>query len=300
MAFLVMSSGNLVGILVAPKRRGGLANGARVVIALALGGAAVVSPLWLPRDWAIVRTIFAFAFGAGFYRIIAVVRRPDGRTMASRALSVILPVVDARRLLRVPRTFRIGSVAIAAVEAVIAWLLFERVAAWPPTAPYAGVASVMRVLVGGASMYMIVQSCARSLEALLAALGIDAGNFHDAPIFARSVSEFWGKRWNRAVSLWLSDNAFRPIASRAGVAAGVMAAFVASALLHFVPIWVANGFHNAWVMATFFLLHGVIVLVESKLHVSRWPRAFGHVWTLAIFAATAPIFVEPMLEALGR
>jgi hypothetical protein len=52
-------------------------------------------------------------------------------------------------------------------------------------------------------------------------------------------------------------------------------------------------------MGAFFVIHGVVVVIEAKLGAARWPRAIGHVWTLGVFAITAPLFVEPLLQSLG-
>jgi hypothetical protein len=71
-------------------------------------------------------------------------------------------------------------------------------------------------------------------------------------------------------------------------------------VLHFVPIWIAYDWQHAVAMGAFFLLHGGIVIVESKLGVARWPRIAGRAWTLGLFAITLPLFVEPMLGSLGR
>lgn len=285
-----MSFGNLLGVLVAPHVRK-VASG-RAMLALALGSVSVLAPLCLSRDWPIARTVMAFGFAAGFLRVIQVVRHPAGTTMGGRALSVITLVIDPRRLVRTHRELRLDAFIAGIVETGLAFALF--------LAPYPHTLGVLRTLVGAVSAYLVVEGVARLIEGVVALAGVDAGPLHDAPIRARTVSEFWSRRWNRAIHVWLNEHAFRPTAIRLGGAMGVMAAFGASALLHLIPIWIACDFPHAIAMGSFFLLHGGIVIVESKLGVARWPRLLGHVWTLGIFAITMPLFVEPMLVSLGR
>ena len=282
-AFSLMSCGNLLGALVVARSR---------VLALLLSGMCVVSPIFLSRDWPIFRTVCAFGFAAGFLRVVQLARSTAGTTLGSRVLSTVFLVIDPRRgVARLPKTLRLGSFAAGIVEMGVAVALFL----WLDR-----LSGAARVLVGGTSAYFIVEGVARFVEGLVAAFGVDAGPFHDAPIRARTVGEFWSRRWNRAIHVWLNEHAFRPTAKRVGVALGVLAAFGASALLHAIPIWVAFDLRAGLVMGAFFLIHGVIVIIESRLGVARWPRFAGHAWTLGLFAVTAPLFVQPMLASLGR
>ncbi len=293
--FFVVSCGSLAGALVAPY---GKPSAPRATLALALSIAGVFAPRFLTREWPILRTVFAFAMVASLYRVIAIVRRPDS-PLLGRVLAATLPVIDARRVARVPRAFLPEAFIVGAVNVLLALALFRCAALVPPAAPYSGVPNALRTLVGGASAYFLVDGTARLLTAVSSGLGLDIGPLHDAPILARSVGELWGRRWNRSVHRWLDDNAFRPVAKRFGLGAGVMAAFVASAVLHLVPMWIAYNGRAAAQMGAFFFIHGVVVVLESRLRVARWPRALGHLWTLGVFAATAPLFVEPLLESMG-
>jgi hypothetical protein len=286
-AFIV-GAGNLVGALIAPTDR----RGVRTWIALVIGLASTVAARWIPRDWPVFRTVAAFALMAGYFRLIAIALRPAS-PMLGRVLAVTLPVVEPRRLATAPRAFRVDLFIAGVFEVAVAIFLFLSAKAYPHEA------FAMRTLVAGTSAYFIVDGTARLLEAITRAIGVDIGPLHDAPILARTVGEFWSRRWNRSVHAWLNEFAFRPVAKRFGVAMGVFAAFGASAVLHFVPIAVAYDARWACAMAAFFVIHGVIVVVEAKLGVARWPRALGHVWTLGIFAITGPLFVLPLLQSLG-
>jgi len=285
-----MAFGNLLGVLVAPRERKRAVL--RSALAIALGLVSVAAPLCLSRDWPIARTVMAFGFAVGFMRVIEVVRNPTGTTTRTRALAVIFLFIDPRRFVRVPRELRLDSLSSGIVESGLAVALF--------LAPYPSRPGVLRTVIGATSAYLVVEGAARLAEAFLALAGVRSGPLHDAPIRARTVGEFWSRRWNLAVHVWLNEHAFRPTAVRLGSAMGVMAAFGASAILHFVPIWIALDWQHAMVMGSFFVLHGGIVIVESKLGVVRWRRVLGHAWTLGTFAVTVPLFVEPLLASLGR
>jgi hypothetical protein len=286
-AFIV-GSGNLVGALIAPRDRAG----ARTWIALVIGLPSLVAAHWIPRDWPVFRTVAAVALTAGYYRLVAIALRPRS-PMMGRVLAVVLPVVEPRRVSSTPRSVRIDLLVAGAFEAAVAVFLFLCAKTYPRHMIW------MRTLVAGTSAYFVVDGTARLLEAVTSAIGVDIGPLHDAPILARTVGEFWSRRWNRAIQAWLNEFAFRPVAKKHGVVMGVLAAFVASAVLHFVPLCVAYDWKWASAMGAFFLIHGVVVVIEAKLGVARWPRALGHAWTLGVFAITAPLFIEPMLQSLG-
>ncbi len=286
-AFIV-GSGNLVGALIAPRERGG----PRAWAALVLGLPSLVAAHWIPKDWPVFRTVAAIGLTAGYYRLIAITLRPRS-PMLGRAFSVALPIVEPRRVSSTPRTFRIDLVIAGAFETAAAVFLFQCAKTYPRDA------IAMRALVAGVSTYFIADGTTRLVEATTRAIGVDIGPLHDAPILARTVGEFWSRRWNRSVSAWLAEFAFRPAAKKFGVAIGVLAAFGASAVLHFIPICVAYDPKWACAMAAFFVIHGVVVVIEAKLGAARWPRAIGHVWTLGVFAITAPLFIEPLLQSLG-
>jgi len=284
--------------LVAPYTR---RSAARVVLAVALTFVAMAAPRVLGRADPIFVTVSAFALVASAFRVYAILIRPDS-TPRARLASTSLLLFDARRipnLPRVPRALRVDWLVTGLFELAVAVFLFVCCDWLPPAALYSR-ASMLRTFVAGASAYFVVEGTARVVEMLGVLFGYDIGTLHDAPIRARTVGEFWGRRWNRAVHGMLHDVAFRPVAKRFGATAGVMSAFVASAVLHFVPVIVAYDARWAIAMGAFFVAHGALVVAETKLHVARWPRALGHAWTLGWFAITLPLFVEPLLRSLGR
>jgi hypothetical protein len=249
--------------------------------------------VFLPREWAIVRTCVAFGVAGAFLRLIEIVRKPETFDLRQRVINVLAPFLDARRFQTGPTGICWSAFLTAAAELAVAIVLVILAGQTPPTHPYASLAALERTTIGGASCYLFVDATGRAVHALCLSCGLVVDKPHDMPILSRSLGEFWGKRWNRVVNKWLHDNTFRPVAVRAGISAGIFAAFALSGVLHFVPIALVCSVQAATWMLTFFLIHGVLVIAEAKLRIES--RAV----TIGAFLITSPLFVEPMLESLG-
>ncbi len=107
------------------------------------------------------------------------------------------------------------------------------------------------------------------------------------PLASRSLSEFWSRRWNVGFSEMISVAVHRPVRRYAGETAGLVAAFLASGLLHELAISlpVRAGFG---LPTLYFLLHGVLVGIER-----RFPRVTSRAWTLFWLIAPLPILFHP-------
>ena len=114
------------------------------------------------------------------------------------------------------------------------------------------------------------------------------------PAAARTLGEFWGRRWNLAFHVVVRERIFRPVARRWGPAAGVGATFLASGLIHDLLLSVPAG--GGWGLPTvYFALQGALVLAER-----RW-GAGGRVWTLGWVLGTSPLLFHPwFIDALIR
>jgi len=113
-------------------------------------------------------------------------------------------------------------------------------------------------------------------------------------VAARSLGEFWGRRWNLAFTAVARDRIFKPVARRWGAGWGTMATFAFSGLLHDLLISVPAG--GGYGLPTlYFLLQGGLVLAER-----RW-RIEGRAWALFWLAAPVPLlFHPPFLGAIIR
>jgi len=132
--------------------------------------------------------------------------------------------------------------------------------------------------------------------------GVDARPLFRAPLAARSLGDFWSRRWNLAFSEMTALGIYRPLSGRLGRRAATVAAFLASGLLHELAISlpVLAGFG---LPLSYFLLHGVLVLAERRLEregrpVHSW-GAWAHVWVLGWLVLPLPLlFHRPFLRGV--
>jgi hypothetical protein len=195
------------------------------------------------------------------------------------------PAVDARLL---------GGIALhAALLAlvVLALLHLPVQAGW--------LRSAWRLLLGAGLVYAAMEMATEGLRFAHRLAGIAVPPIQRTPILARGVGEFWSQRWNRPVSAWLHQYAFLPLAKRGRPLPALLAAFAVSAALHAWMYYAALGLRAALSVTAFFLLQAPIVLLETKLRVSRWPRPAAHAWTLSWLLLTSPLFVAPLLRGLA-
>ena len=154
--------------------------------------------------------------------------------------------------------------------------------------------------------------------------GVDAKPIMDAPLRSKSVSEFWGRRWNAAFNRLALDFVFRPLAGRLGgrsssdaakrsrgsstlhrrgrTKIATLAAFLASGLIHELVTSLPAG-AGYGLPTVYFLLQGIGLLTERAL-----PQIRSRIFTVVITAGPAfflfhPPFVRnvilPFMKAIG-
>jgi Membrane bound O-acyl transferase family len=129
--------------------------------------------------------------------------------------------------------------------------------------------------------------------------GVDAEPLMDFPIKASSLSDFWGRRWNRAFRDVAYAQIFRPLVGRVGVAWATIAVFIVSGLIHDLVISVPV--RGGWGGPTlYFVLQGVGLLAErSRLGLRL---GFGRgltgriVCVLFVVAPVGLLFHEPFVR----
>jgi alginate O-acetyltransferase complex protein AlgI len=126
--------------------------------------------------------------------------------------------------------------------------------------------------------------------------GVDVRPLFRAPLAARSLNDFWARRWNLAFSEMTALGIYRPLSGTLGRKTATLIAFLASGLLHelAISVPVEAGFG---LPMCYFLVQGVLVLAEGRLEragraVSRW-GVWAHVWVLAWLALPLPILFHP-------
>ncbi len=153
-----------------------------------------------------------------------------------------------------------------------------------------------RLFAGIILLYMLVEFLKDLVHFCFLASGAVMRPIHDTPIAARSLRDFWGKRWNRPVSAWLRRFVFLPLARQRRPDLGLLCACFVSGALHAWVALVALGAFAAFELAVFFGLQGVFILAEDRLHVDAWPVPLARAWTLAILLATSPLIICPYLR----
>lgn len=106
-----------------------------------------------------------------------------------------------------------------------------------------------------------------------------------SPLLADSLTDFWGRRWNRAFSDFATPVIFRPVARRFGTAAAGWAVFLFSGLVH--EMVISFPARAGWGLPTaYFLLQGAGVAAERRW---RFPPGtpLMRAWTVAVAAGPA-------------
>lgn len=126
------------------------------------------------------------------------------------------------------------------------------------------------------------------------------------PHMAASLSDFWGKRWNRAFQCLTKQYVFRPLTPHLGAVPALGISFLLSGLIHeFVITLPSGGGYGG--PTVYFLLQGFGVVAERSFHLKNH-RISARIWTLSMVLLPAgllfpPAFVRniilPMFTAWG-
>ncbi|BAS78598.1 Os02g0468100 [Oryza sativa Japonica Group] len=145
-------------------------------------------------------------------------------------------------------------------------------------------------------MYCFLDVVLPALGAAGVALGMEMEPQFDRPYLSASLRDFWGRRWNLVASAVLRAAVYDPVRARSGdPAAGVLAAFLVSGLMHEVVILYLTSRAPTGRVTAFFALHGVCVCAErwwcARQHKRearpQLPRAVAAPLVLGFVAGTA-------------
>jgi Membrane bound O-acyl transferase family len=140
--------------------------------------------------------------------------------------------------------------------------------------------------------------------------GVAAKPIMAKPILSRTLSEFWGKRWNLGFRQLAYDLVFQPLHKRIGVAGASLLVFLASGLIH--DLVISLPAHGGYGLPTgYFVLQGLGVTVERSSMGRRLGLQHGFTGWLFMLVFTAgpafwlfhPFFVTrvilPFMHAIG-
>jgi alginate O-acetyltransferase complex protein AlgI len=132
---------------------------------------------------------------------------------------------------------------------------------WPLVRGWVGLVGM--VLIAHFGSFHVVSLVWRSL-------GVDAVPIMASPLLSRSLSEFWGRRWNLGFRQLGHELIFQPLHATLGVGMAGFLVFVASGLIHDLVISVpASGGYG--LPTAYFVLQGAGVALER----SRAGRGMG-------------------------
>jgi D-alanyl-lipoteichoic acid acyltransferase DltB (MBOAT superfamily) len=158
---------------------------------------------------------------------------------------------------------------------------------------------LLRLGAGVALIYAWVAIISTVIGLLFLAAGYSLPELHRHPIAARSVVEFWARRWNIVVSAWLHAFVFLPLARRRRNTLGILLAFGVSGAMHGWLVLFALGRWAAFTTVLFFMIQGVVVIVENRLRIQTWPIVAARAWTMIILLGSSPLFIDPGLRLFG-
>jgi hypothetical protein len=227
-----------------------------------------------------------------FMKLVAIWGAPESKDPlailtiypTSVALRRCLPLSAAPRL--ICRALLAWTVCICAY-----WLYVRLVQEFRPP-------KILLSYIGAIMLWLVSEA----LGSLIPFLGLPSGRLlplphGPTPLFAKSLSEFWGRRWNVWTSEWFRQVIFRPLQARPVLA--LFLVFLTSGIFHEwvinVPLYIVTGKKYFGSMILYFLLQAVGILIEHKTR-NRGVRILL-VW-LFVFGA-APLMVnEGMLRIL--
>ncbi|WP_394830220.1 membrane bound O-acyl transferase family-domain-containing protein [Pendulispora rubella] len=266
-----------------------------------LGAAMLAAPLCIPAEAVAARTLAGYSVAACLLRVIDIARAPETFGPAQRMVILLFPLVDPRRVSRMrerrfPRSLAFAGMLLGAASMALFFMAHRFFAA---EVPFGSARQLARSMTAALAVLAAGESLDRLVRTAGAAAGFEIPPLYRAPALSRTLVEFWGQRWNLPVSTWLREHIHAPLARAGFRRMGTLLAFTVSGLVHVYPTFIGAGLGPAAAMGSFFLVHGALVAVESRLPVRRWPRALGIAYVAAIFALTMPLFSEALLRSMG-
>jgi hypothetical protein len=269
----------------------------RGAAALLLALPAIAAPWIVPQSMSVYRFFLTITGLLTVLRAFDRARERRPLPFAHRLWAVLAPF-ETRAVKRAPPRLDVARLAASAGYAALAALGYSLAFSVAPRCEGA-LHHALRWAGGGLFSYGAVDAGIALITAGYRAFGLVLPEIHRAPILSRSLQEFWGERWNLTVRDWFYRHCFLPLARRRRPSLGVLAAFAASTLIHVWLALVVTTWPLAAMMGSFFVVQGILMLVERRLGVLAWRPALGRAWTVLCLVGSMPLFVEPVLRGLA-
>lgn len=268
----------------------------RRVLSLVALVAALYLPFFVPLD-SLARALLAAPALLAIVKVLQVARDPAAFASPRLRLwhafmpfdvlpvSRIRPTFEPRLLVRVLAHAALAGAAIAILEWLPRKLVIPQMAA--------------RLVLGALFVYAGMEAATGLVRLVHRWAGRNVAPLQDRPLRARTLREFWNRRWNRPVSGWLATYVYEPVAANRGAERALFAAFATSGLLHGWMFLAAAGWVAALSTALFFVFQALFVLAESAVGLRKARPGVQRAWTAGLLALSSPLFVDPMLRVLG-
>ncbi|XP_013663174.2 acyl-CoA--sterol O-acyltransferase 1-like [Brassica napus] len=148
-------------------------------------------------------------------------------------------------------------------------------------------------------IYLLLELILAATATMVRAMsGLELELQFNKPYLATSLQDFWGRRWNLAVTGILRPTVYEPMIQLFSVldpnwsrVLAVLATFVVSGLMHELIFFYMGGLMPDWKVMWFFLVHGLCTTVEiavKKKVNGRWrlPTGVGRVLTFGFVMVT--------------
>lgn len=140
--------------------------------------------------------------------------------------------------------------------------------------------------------------------------GRSVSGIQDRPMLSASLAELWARRWNHLVENNLARAFFVPLCRRGAPALGMLATFVASGVMHVMPVFAsgpaAMTARPAAQVFGFFLLNAGLVLAERAAGLDapardqrRGSLLLARVRTVVLFVLLTPLMLSPFADITG-
>jgi alginate O-acetyltransferase complex protein AlgI len=236
--------------------------------------------------WALSFGIFAGLKWMTWWKGRTLVAHSTGRSLA---YLVAWPGMDSETFLdsdkhpQAPRSREWLSAALKTALGVgLLWIVARRIPAEQ---------SLLRGWIGLFGLIFLLHFGSFHLIALFwQAMGIDAEPIMSKPILSKTLSEFWGKRWNLGFRQLAHDLIFRPLYKRIGVTGAGLLVFLASGLIHDLVISLpARGGYG--LPTGYFVLQGLGVTLERSTPGRRLELQKGALaWIFMVVITAGPAF----------
>ena len=249
---------------------------------------------WYAPGLPLTRGLLAFLATSGLFVAVKIAFSSEERLSIRSRLLQVVSLPSSMRESPMPANFSpraIGRIVIALALVGMALLVLLHVRRL-----VGAIHAIERWSAGVLLVYAGVQFVFDLASYCLLSVGLSLDSLHRTPIAARSLAEFWSRRWNRVVSAWLHTFVFLPLARRHCPRLGVFCAFLVSGVLHGWVILVAIGISGGGATLLFFVVQGAFVLAEHWLRIHAWPVFVARGWTLAVLLASSPLIIDPYLR----